>query len=122
MYIMSQDELRLVNSDYVKQCYIEKIHEGARLIAETDTSIIQLGTYDNIDHTKKVLEFIGICMVDEDRQSKITQVPTQEDMAMSDDLFSKGSKYSGLKKLLTHVMSSDDSEFDLGSLHKDILN
>lgn len=53
MYIMSQDELRLVNSDYVKQCYIEKIHEGARLIAETDTSIIQLGTYDNIDHTKR---------------------------------------------------------------------
>lgn len=41
---------------------------------------------------------------------------------MSDDLFSKGSKYSGLKKLLTHVMSSDDSEFDLGSLLKDILN
>lgn len=122
MYIMSQDELRPVNSDYVKQCYIEKIHEGARLIAETDTSIIQLGTYDNIDHTKKVLEFIGICMVDEDRQSKITQVPTQEDMAMSDDLFSKGSKYSGLKKLLTHVMSSDDSEFDLESLLKDILN
>lgn len=119
---MSQDGLRLVNSDYVKQFYIEKTTEAAKIIADTDDMNILLGAYDNIEHAKKVLEFIGICMVDEDRQSKITQVPTQEDMAMSDDLFSKGSKYSGLKKLLTHVMSSDDSEFDLESLLKDILN
>lgn len=122
MQIMTQDECRLVNSDYVSQFYIEKTAEGAKIIACTTDMIILLGTYDNVDQAKNVLDFIGICMADKDRQSKITQIPTQEDMAMSGKLFSKGSKYSGLKKLLTHAMSSDDSEFDLESLLKDILN
>lgn len=127
MYIMSQDGHRLVNSDYVKQFYIEKIHEGARLIAETDTSIIQLGTYDNIDHAKDALEFIGICVVDKDKQNKITQVPTQEDMAMCNGLCSEGLKLSSLKKVLAHMLSlkeenHDDSKFDIESMLKDIFN
>ena len=122
MYIMTQDERRLVNSDYVSQFYIEKTPEVAKIIADTTDMNILLGTYDNVGHAENVLEFIVICMVDKDRQSKITQVPAQEDMAMSGKLFSKDSKYSGLKKLLTHAMSSDDSEFDLESLLKDILN
>lgn len=73
MQIMSQDGLRLVNSDYVKQFYIEETPEGAKLTADTGASILPFGTYDNIEHAKKALKFINFCMVDEDAQKKCTQ-------------------------------------------------
>lgn len=120
MQIMSQDGCRLVNSDYVKQFYIEKIHEGARLIAETDISIIQLGTYDNIDHAKQALKFINFCLVNPDAQCKCTQAPAGEDVARSGDLFSGGLNPSGLKKTLAHALSLKGD--DLESMLKDILN
>lgn len=129
MQIMSQDGRRLVNSDYVKQFYIEVIHEGTRLIADTDACVIQLGTYDNVDHAKDALEFIGICMVDKDKQNKITQAPTQEDMAICNGFCSEGLKLSSMKKVLAHMLSlketpenHDDSKFDIESMLKDIFN
>lgn len=105
MQVMSQDGRRLVNGDYVSQFYIEETPEGVRLMAATDVDVV-LGTYDKADHAEMALKFIGVCMVDEDAQNKITQVPTREDMAMSDDLFSEGLNPAGLKKLFAHALSS----------------
>lgn len=105
MQVMSQDGRRLVNGDYVSQFYIEETPEGVRLMAATDVDVV-LGTYDKVGHAEMALKFIGVCMVDEDAQNKITQVPTREDMAMSDDLFSEGLNPAGLKKLFAHALSS----------------
>lgn len=127
--IMSQDKRTLVNSDYVRQFYIEENHKGVQLMATTDTDI-QLGTYNNIGHAEKALEFIGICLVDKGRQNKITQVPTPEDIAEAENFSLEGLNPSDLKKALARALSSgggvsenhDDSELDLESLLKSILN
>ena len=77
------------------------------------------------------LKFIGISLVDEDAQNKITQVPTRKDMELSDDLIPSGLNPDGLKKLFERAMSSrggvpenpdGDSVPDLFSLLKSILD
>ncbi len=88
MQIMTQDGRRLVNGDYVSQIYIEQRGSDIALMAASDADIL-LGTYDNTEHAEKVLRFIGTCMVDEDTQGKLTQVPTREDMKKADALLSK---------------------------------
>lgn len=105
MQIMSQDGRRLVNGDYASQIYIEETPEGAKLMAATDEDVL-LGTYGKVEHAEMALKFIGVCMVDEDAQNKITQVPTREDMEMSDALLPKGADPAGLKKLFAHAMAS----------------
>lgn len=108
MQIMTQDNRRLVNGDFVSSVYIENASDGVKLIAAADTDIL-LGSYDKMEHAEKALKFIGICLVDEDVQSKITQVPTRADMALKDDLFSEGLNPDGMKKLFERAMSLQGS-------------
>lgn len=129
MQIMSQNGRQLINGDYVSQFFIEETENGAKLMAAADVDIL-LGTYDKVAHAEMALKFIGVCMVDEDAQSKITQVPTREDMEMGDKLASGDLNPTGLKKLFEHAVSSrggapensDDSGPDLLSLLRGLLD
>lgn len=108
MQIMSQDHKRLVNSEYVSQFYVEETESGVKLIAAADVDIL-LGTYDKPEHAKRALNFISVCMVDEDAQGKITQTPTREDMALSEKLLNDNARPTGpesLRALFESVMSS----------------
>lgn len=106
MQIMTQDHKRLINSEYVSQFYIVEDDKGVKLMAETDMVHIELGAYSKPEHAEMALKFIGICLVDEDAQNKITQVPTRKDMELSDDLIPSGLNPDGLKKLFERAMSS----------------
>ena len=130
MQVMTQDHKRLINSEYVSQFYITETDEGVKLIAVADTGIT-LGTYSKPEHAEMALKFIGICLVDEDAQNKITQVPTRKDMELSDDLIPSGLNPDGLKKLFERAMSSKggvteypegDSVHDIFSLLNSILD
>ncbi len=130
MQIMTQDHKRLINSEYVSQFYIVEDDKGVKLMAATDVDVT-LGSYSKPEHAEMALKFIGICLVDEDAQNKITQVPTREDMERSDDLIPSGLNPDGLKKLFERAMSSrggapenpdGDSVPDLFSLLKSILD
>lgn len=103
MQIMTQDHRRLVNSEYVSQLFIEPTDDGAKLMAAADVDIL-LGTYGKMEHAEMALEFIGVCMVDEDAQGKITQVPTREDMAHGDELLNKDLNPDGLRKLFERTL------------------
>ena len=105
MQIMTQDHKRLINSEYVSQFYIVEDDKGVKLMAATDVDVT-LGSYSTPEHAEMALKFIGICLVDEDAQNKITQVPTREDMERSDDLIPSGLNPDGLKKLFERAMSS----------------
>lgn len=106
MQIMAQNCKSLVNSDYINQIYIEETARGIKLMAaaEAEENII-LGTYDKLEHAEKVLAFIGVCMADEAAHSRITQIPTREDMEINDTLASSGPNPGGLKKLLKRAIS-----------------
>lgn len=127
MQIMSQDSRTLLNGDYVSKFFLEESDEGVKLMAAADEDIF-LGSYAKMGHAEMALKFIGVCMVDEDAQNKITQVPTREDMEMGDSLASGGLNPSGLKKLFERAMSSrggateirDDSVPDLSELLKNL--
>lgn len=126
MQIMTQDNRRLINGDFVSSVYIESASDGVKLIAAADTDIL-LGSYDKMEHAEMALKFIGVYLVDEDAQSKILQVPTRADMALKDDLFPEGLNSDGMKKLFERAMPSrgkpenlDDSVPDLFSLLKSI--
>ncbi len=105
MQILSQNGRRLINGDYVSQFFIEETENGAKLMAAADVDIF-LGAYDKVDHAEMALKFIGVCMVDEDAQNKITRVPTREDMEMGDKLSSGDLNPAGLRKLFEHAVSS----------------
>ncbi len=127
MQIMTQDHKRLVNGDYISQIFIEQTENGVKLMAAADVDIL-LGTYGKMEHAEMALKFIGVCMVDEDAQGKITQTPTREDMEQGDELLSKGLNPDGMRKLFERALSArggvpenpDDSGPDLFSLLKGI--
>ena len=105
MQIISQDHKRLINGDYVSQFFIEETENGVKLMAATDSDIL-LGTYGKVEHAKMALQFIGICMVDEDAQGKITQVPSRDDMEQGDELLSKSLNPDGMRKLFEKALSA----------------
>ena len=110
MQIMAQNRKCLVNSEFVNTIYIEDTPEGARLMADVGEAII-LGSFDTSEHAEAALKFIGVCLVDEDAQNKITQVPSSADMKMKDTVFEKAG-----------IHSEDDLASALSSLLKSVLN
>jgi hypothetical protein len=104
MIISTQDNRSLINSDYVSRMYIEETENGAVLVAVTEGEDILLGTYENPEHAESALKFIGICMVDEDAQKKITQVPSRDDMTLKDEVFSGSCPAEALEKLMERIV------------------
>lgn len=58
MWIMTQNRLRLVNTDQCTEIYIDKT--GTKIYAEVtvDRDFVELGCYENKDACKKVLKAI----------------------------------------------------------------
>lgn len=112
MYILTQDGKSLINGEFVSQFYIEENADKTVfcLMAATDDHVF-LGSYPKLDHATTALKFIGAGMVDEDAQGKITAVPSQEDMALKDQLTS-GVMPSpqSIEKLMAKLMGGGDSK------------
>lgn len=100
MHIMTQDHKKLINSEYVSEFYIKETDKNVELIAVGDTDIL-LGTYSKQEHAEMVLEFIGHCLVDEEAQTKVTQVPSRKIVESHDERVS-----DILKERLAHEMPS----------------
>lgn len=109
MYILTQDGKSIINGEFVSQFYVTESPDKTEfnLIAAADDNIF-LGSYPKLDHATTALKFIGACMVDEDAQGKITAVPSQEDMALKDQLTS-GSMPSpqSIEKLMAKLMEGE---------------
>jgi len=87
MYILAQDGTALINGEYVSRFSIDKAPTGEfYLDAVFSDESVTLGTYPKLDHATTALKFIGHCLVDEDAQGKVTAIPSQEDMALKDEL------------------------------------
>jgi len=89
MYILTQDSKTIIDSEYVSRFFIDSNPDKTvfSLIAKADETIL-LGTYPKLDQAVTALKYIGVCIVDEDAQGKITVVPSREDMAFNDELSS----------------------------------
>jgi len=127
MFILTQDSKAVINGEYVREFFIEQdvVKDEVRLMASADEDIL-LGTYPKLDHATTALKFIGACMVDEDAQGKITAVPSQEDMALKDELLG-GSKPSAaaLGKLMEKLAGgalTPPHDFDLSATLDSLFN
>lgn len=96
MVIMSQNKQVLINSEYVREIFIAPAGDTSRvdteagkvrLVAATDENVI-IGMFKEVKHAVGALEFIAVCMVDEEAREKITHVPTQENMELSERMSS----------------------------------
>jgi len=108
MKLLSQNGRRFINGDEVRQIYTTENRDKSevQLNAEiTGGGNIPLGSYETMEHAEIVLKVIGICSVDSDSQSKITQIPTREDMKLTDNLFARMPKSDGMKKLFEQIIS-----------------
>lgn len=113
MFFMTQNRKALINGEFVSAFYIEESDkiEAAdknkyRLMADGPDGAILLGYYEKAEHATTALKFIGCCLVDDDAKAKITQIPTNEDLALKDKFTGDKSFMAGLEKLKEAIMSS----------------
>ena len=85
MLIMSQDKMRLINSEFMREFFVHELPETTQLLASFEDGDVMLGSYSTLERAQTALEFVSFCFNTEDYQDRQTLlVPTDEDMSFRD--------------------------------------